>query len=113
MIELDYDTTINFTIFENQYNTKPIKHAKALYSQFLTAISKPKIGAKNSNNIDLTGYTFHGCTVLRPAIGKRKSTAWYCECVCGKEFILTTASLRSGRPQSCGCKGNIIRPKLK
>ena len=37
MIELDYDTTINFTIFENQYNTKPIKHAKALYSQFLTA----------------------------------------------------------------------------
>ena len=24
MIELDYDTTINFTIFENQYNTKPI-----------------------------------------------------------------------------------------
>ena len=50
MIQLDYDTTINFTIFENQYNTKPIKHAKALYSQFLTAISKPKIGAKNSNN---------------------------------------------------------------
>ena len=63
--------------------------------------------------LDLTGYTFHGCTVLRTAIGKRKSTAWYCECVCGKEFILTTASLRSGRPQSCGCKGNIIRPKLK
>lgn len=50
MSELDNDATVSFTIFENQYNTTPIKQAKSTYSTLLHALSKPKIGRKNSNH---------------------------------------------------------------
>ena len=63
--------------------------------------------------LDLTGYTFHGCRVLSRAPNKGRQVRWYCECECGNEFIATRAQIRIGQTQSCGCKENIIRPKLK
>lgn len=33
----------------------------------------------------------------------RSKAAWLCRCDCGKEFITTGESLRSGRTKSCGC----------
>ena len=70
------------------------------------------------NRLDLRGYTSHGCTALRPAPNKGNYTAWYCECVCGNEFIATTARIRNGEVRSCGCLPRMKtkrarRPKLK
>ena len=60
MIELDYDTTINFTIFENQYNIRPTEE----WLDILNGISE---GGRNMVSmggvLDLTGYTFYGCMV--------------------------------------------------
>lgn len=50
MIELDNDVTVQFTIFKDQYNTTPLHQVELLYSDFLTILSEPKIGKKNTNN---------------------------------------------------------------
>lgn len=49
MIELDNDADITFTMFKNERAGKPLKLVATTFSHFLTVISKPKIGSKNSN----------------------------------------------------------------
>ena len=55
--------------------------------------------------IDLLGQRFGRLTVVEQA-GKdnnKKNLLWTCVCDCGGTTVTTTAHLRSGHSQSCGC----------
>ena len=60
---------------------------------------------------DLTGLHFGRLTVLeRAENGSHGRTRWRCLCVCGNECFTTSARLKSGDTQSCGClKKEIMR----
>lgn len=51
---------------------------------------------------DLAGRTFYRWTVLSRVFGPRLTT-WLCRCECGKERLILSTQLRSGRSKSCGC----------
>lgn len=53
--------------------------------------------------MDLAGQVFGRLTALEPAENIGKSTAWRCRCECGKEVVVRTNSLASGKTRSCGC----------
>ena len=53
--------------------------------------------------LNLIGQRFGRLVVTEAAPNKGKKTQWKCQCDCGKEYIGTTHSLRSGRLNSCGC----------
>jgi len=53
--------------------------------------------------LDLTGQRFGKLTVLAPAENIDKRTAWLCRCECGRERVVKTYYLRSGKVTSCGC----------
>lgn len=53
--------------------------------------------------LDLTGQRYGKLTVLAPAENIGTSTAWRCRCDCGREAVVKTRRLRSGRSVSCGC----------
>lgn len=60
--------------------------------------------------INLTGMVFGRLTVLsrvenpKKAIGNTNQQAfWLCRCLCGKETIVRSQSLRTGETTSCGC----------
>lgn len=53
---------------------------------------------------DLTGQKFGRLTVIERAGSDKKWQArWKCLCDCGKETVVTTNQLTSGRTKSCGC----------
>lgn len=55
---------------------------------------------------DLAGQVFGQWTVLREAEPDKHNRArWVCQCVCGKERIVTADNLRRGVSTSCGCVG--------
>lgn len=49
--------------------------------------------------IDITGQKFGRLTAIK-YVGDRK---WLFKCDCGKEKVIRTADVKSGRTQSCGC----------
>lgn len=53
--------------------------------------------------LDLTGQRFGKLTVLAPAENIGTKTAWLCKCDCGRQTVVKTQKLRSGRTVSCGC----------
>lgn len=58
--------------------------------------------------IDLTGQQFGRLQVLQLAEHRYSKSGtskryWLCKCVCGKECVVNSASLRSGNVKSCGC----------
>lgn len=54
--------------------------------------------------IDLTGQVFNRLTVLiRVGTSSNGSAVWLCRCVCGNKKEATTAHLKGGYVQSCGC----------
>jgi len=53
--------------------------------------------------LDLTGQRFGKLTVLAPAENIDRRTAWLCRCDCGRERVVKTYYLRSGKVTSCGC----------
>ena len=53
--------------------------------------------------LDLKGQRFGRLTVLSPAPNRGKLTRWRCLCDCGKETLVDTQNLRSGKVKSCGC----------
>lgn len=55
---------------------------------------------------DLTGMRFGKLTVLEPTKAESGRTAWRCRCDCGKETVVLTINLVSGRTKSCGCGKN-------
>ncbi len=54
--------------------------------------------------IDLTGQSFGKWTVVRRFNCRKRGVYWLCVCECGKEDILSSGTLRSGRNPSCGCQ---------
>lgn len=58
--------------------------------------------------IDLTGRKFGYLTVMfREGTAKNKVSTWRCLCVCGREVVRLSTSLRGknrGRKKSCGCR---------
>ena len=55
------------------------------------------------NFIDLTGKVFGRLTVVKREKNKKTSVQWLCKCSCGKEAVVSGASLRNGYTKSCGC----------
>ena len=54
--------------------------------------------------LDLTGQIFGRLTAIRLAESTRKDkVGWLCRCICGKETIVWSASLRKRHTRSCGC----------
>lgn len=53
--------------------------------------------------LELTGQEFGRWTVLEWSQGYKGDTGWRCRCQCGKEKIVASSALRSGRSTSCGC----------
>lgn len=67
--------------------------------------------------IDLTGKKINRLTVIEKSYKKGNEWYWKCLCDCGKECVVSGASIRHGRTKSCGClkkesdkspKGNAI-----
>lgn len=57
-----------------------------------------------SKLIDLTGQRFGRLTVIeRVENAPNRARQWLCLCDCGKETIVVSSSLNSGRTRSCGC----------
>ncbi|MCG3401714.1 primase alpha helix C-terminal domain-containing protein [Staphylococcus massiliensis] len=56
MIELDNDTPVEYTVFKNQYEAKPLQHVNGGFSKLLTYLEKAKIGEKNSNYCIVGGH---------------------------------------------------------
>ena len=69
-----------------------------------------------SKKLDLTGQRFGKLTVLRPAENLGDSTAWVCQCDCGRETVVRTDKLRRGHTKTCGCQRsttiNLLRSRL-
>lgn len=60
--------------------------------------------ANSNKSKDLTGYVFDRLLVLKRASKtKPKRTFWDCRCICGREKVIESAALCSGRTKSCGC----------
>jgi hypothetical protein len=54
--------------------------------------------------LQLSGQVFGRLTVQdHYEIDKRGRTSWLCLCTCGKQKLISSASLRSGNTKSCGC----------
>lgn len=53
---------------------------------------------------DLTGRKFGRLTAIR-RVGKNKKreSLWLCQCVCGRQKIIVSTSLKKGGTRSCGC----------
>ena len=58
--------------------------------------------AYSRKKLNLTGQRFGRLTVIEPAPNMGKRTAWRCRCDCGRETVVTTGRLRSGKTASCG-----------
>jgi hypothetical protein len=52
---------------------------------------------------DLTGKRYNRLVVLGIAYNKKGQWFWNCKCDCGKEKILSSSRLNSGKTSSCGC----------
>lgn len=58
MIELDHNSTISITLFENEYKTTPIQYIDTTISQLYTILSQPFIGPKKSNSCFVGGQVY-------------------------------------------------------
>lgn len=54
--------------------------------------------------IDVTGQRFNRLVVLRPEGRRGRDKMWLCQCDCGNLIRASAGALRSGNPQSCGCR---------
>ena len=52
--------------------------------------------------VDITGIRFGKLVVLNHCY-KRNRSAWNCICDCGKQSVIITGDLKSGKVNSCGC----------
>lgn len=63
--------------------------------------------------IDLTGQRFCKVIVIGFHDKVRNASRWKCKCDCGKEFVAYSATLRSGKTKSCGCRtGEIAKETM-
>jgi len=53
--------------------------------------------------INLTDSKFNKLSVIKQVENRNKQRKWMCLCECGNTCTATTAALRSGKKQSCGC----------
>jgi hypothetical protein len=60
---------------------------------------------RNTRKIDMTGKTIGRWTVISESHkSKNGAVHWACVCTCGARRIIATATLKSGKTLSCGCK---------
>lgn len=52
---------------------------------------------------DLLGNRYGRLVVIAPAENVGVKTAWLCQCDCGRQKVVSSASLISGKTKSCGC----------
>lgn len=90
---------------QNILPAQPAAHPRAVSGQ--TKNTGGRAGGHSRKKLDLTGQRYGELTVLSPAENVDGRTAWLCRCGCGRETVVKTRDLRSGRTVSCGC----VRPK--
>lgn len=56
---------------------------------------------------DLTGQQFGLLTVVNKSEIKNNRQYWNCKCKCGRNAIVSSASLTSGKRKSCGCLSSV------
>lgn len=69
----------------------------------MSAMESQKGKGHSRARLDLTGQRYGHLTVLEPAPNIGTRTAWKCRCDCGRETVVRSSYLRSGRDVSCGC----------
>ena len=57
-----------------------------------------------STSLDLSGQKYGTLTAIRRVENVNGKAAWLCRCECGKELIVLTKYLRSGKKTNCGCR---------
>lgn len=82
-------------------------------TQSCGCLAKEELSKRNL--LDLTGMQFGHLTALQVAEAEqhgngRTYSRWVCRCECGKEIIVTTELLRSGKKTHCGCKTTKTMP---
>jgi hypothetical protein len=66
-------------------------------------------GCLKHEKLDLVGQKFEMWTVISRAENNSYGKVfWNCKCECGTERILSSGSLRKGKPKSCGCLNKIV-----
>lgn len=53
--------------------------------------------------LELTGKRFGRLVVIQREGSKDKKATWLCKCDCGRESVVVSNSLTSGKTKSCGC----------
>lgn len=62
---------------------------------------------------NLLGKQFNRLKVVGVSKNKNGHTFWICKCICGKEKIIQSCALKSGRTKSCGCYNSEMVSKRK
>jgi len=71
-------------------------------------------GRPSPRLIDLTGQNFGFLTVIERGENSRTGqTRWRCRCICGRETLVLTSSLRRKQTISCGCMGLLHATQAK
>jgi len=86
------------------------------YRRFLETGTPFLIPRHAHNFLDISGQRFHSVVARRVTDfrTRRGEPYWDCECDCGLIFQATSANLRRGRYQSCGCqKGTLAGERRK
>jgi len=60
--------------------------------------------------IDLKGKKFGKWTVIK--VSEQNKRYWLCKCICGKEKMVHSSNLKSGRTTSCGCPTYLSRQPI-
>lgn len=67
----------------------------------------------NYNRVDISGTTFGYLTAIeRHSKTNGGRWKWLCNCLCGKQYIVSVSDLRNGKTVSCGCRkksGHLVR----
>ncbi len=53
--------------------------------------------------IDFTGQRFGRLTVIERDGSRGKNATWLCQCICGKQTVVSSYDLKRGNTSSCGC----------
>lgn len=61
-------------------------------------------GSRGKVAEDLTGQKFGLLTVVSRAENRKGRTCWLCRCDCGRERVVASRDLKSGKASSCGCQ---------
>jgi hypothetical protein len=73
------------------------------------ATRKQQHANRSGIDVDITGSTFAGLTVMARAGSFKGRRMWHCVCACGRKVAMRGTVLRNGRALSCGCQTSNVQ----